>query len=200
MSSSRIIITKGVEEVLTLYLTSVADSHDSPALDALLSRVAAGDRDALALFYEQTRGAVYGYALSILRNEQDALDAVHDSYLLIVKNASKYKTQGKPMAWVFTIVKNTCLQQLRVRRKTDGFVQEQAFHVELSAEMNADDRLTLTACMEGLSEEERQIVVLHAVAGLRHREIAQMMDLPLATVLSKYHRSLKKLRAILEKE
>ena len=191
---------KGVEKVLTLYLTSVADSHDSSALDALLHRIAAGDRDALALFYEQTRGAVYGYALSLLRNEQDALDALHDSYLLIVKNASKYKTQDKPMAWVFTIVKNTCLQQMRARRKADGFAQEQGFHFEMQTEMNADDRLTLTACMEQLSDEERQIVVLHAVAGLRHREISQMMGLPLATALSKYHRSLKKLRTVLGKE
>jgi len=193
-------LVKGVEKVLTLYLTSVADSHNSPALDALLSRIAAGDRDALARFYEQTRGAVYGYALSVLKNEQDAQDALHDCYLLIVRNAGAYRSQGKPMAWVFTIVKNICLQQLRQRRRTDGEANAQAYSFELCEEMNADDRLTLTACMERLSDEERQIVVLHAVAGFRHREIAKAMSLPLATVLSKYHRALKKLRTVLDKE
>ena len=50
-----------------------------------------------------------------------------------------------------------------------------------------------------LSDEERQIVVLHAAAGFRHREIADMLGLPLPTVLSKYHRTLKKLRTFLEK-
>ena len=53
--------------------------------------------------------------------------------------------------------------------------------------------------MTRLSDEERQIVVLHAVAGFKHREIADIVELPLPTVLSKYHRALKKLRAFLEK-
>ena len=45
-----------------------------------------------------------------------------------------------------------------------------------------------------LNQQERQIVVLHAVSGFRHREIAQLLQLPLPTVLSKYHRALKKLK------
>ena len=49
--------------------------------------------------------------------------------------------------------------------------------------------------MEALSDEERQIVALHALSGFRHREIAEVLELPLATVLSKYHRALKKLRS-----
>ena len=57
-----------------------------------------------------------------------------------------------------------------------------------------EDRLLIGACMERLTQEERQIVVLHAVSGFRHREIAQILQLPLPTVLSKYHRALKKLK------
>ena len=49
-------------------------------------------------------------------------------------------------------------------------------------------------CMDRLSDEERQIVVLHAVAGFRHREIGALLELPLSTVLSKYHRAIKKLK------
>lgn len=52
----------------------------------------------------------------------------------------------------------------------------------------------LTQCMDRLSDQERHIVVLHAVGGLKHREIAAMLELPLPTVLSKYARALKKLR------
>lgn len=49
-----------------------------------------------------------------------------------------------------------------------------------------------------LEEQSRRIVLLHAVTGLKHREIAQLLELPLATVLSKYHRALKKLKLQLE--
>lgn len=59
----------------------------------------------------------------------------------------------------------------------------------------SEDRLILRTAMEALSDEERQIVALHALSGFRHREIAEVLELPLATVLSKYHRALKKLRS-----
>lgn len=51
---------------------------------------------------------------------------------------------------------------------------------------------------EQLGGEERRIFLLHAVAGFKHREIAEFMELPLATVLSKYSRAVKKMRKYLE--
>ena len=54
--------------------------------------------------------------------------------------------------------------------------------------------------MARLGAEEGQIVLLHAVTGLKHREIAQLLELPLSTVLSKYHRGLKKLKALMKGE
>ena len=54
--------------------------------------------------------------------------------------------------------------------------------------------MTLEALLSALGDEERQIVTLHALTGLKHREIAELLGLPLATVLSKYSRALKKLQ------
>jgi hypothetical protein len=58
--------------------------------------------------------------------------------------------------------------------------------------------MMLEAVLSALSDEERQIVTLHALTGLRHREIAALLELPLPTVLSKYHRAIRKMRADLE--
>ena len=63
-----------------------------------------------------------------------------------------------------------------------------------------DDKLLVEACLKILTDEERQIVVLHAVAGMKHRQIGEFLSLPLSTVLSKYHRSIKKMRTHLGKE
>ena len=62
------------------------------------------------------------------------------------------------------------------------------------------DRLVLEAALKALGDEERQIVLLHAVSGLKHREIAADLGLPLSTVLSRYNRSLKKLQRFLTEE
>ena len=60
--------------------------------------------------------------------------------------------------------------------------------------MESEDRLVLRSLLEVLGQEERQVITLHALAGLKHREIARILDLPLATVLSKYSRGMKKLQ------
>ena len=63
--------------------------------------------------------------------------------------------------------------------------------------LDSQERLLLQDALAVLGEEERRIVLLHT-AGLKHREIGQALGLPLATVLSKYHRALKKMRAYME--
>ena len=103
------------------------------------------------------------------------------------------------MAWLMTITRNLCLQLLRQRQKTADLPEED-WEPCLREPMSVtpEDRLVLTACMERLSDEERQIVALHAVSGFKHREIAALLQLPLSTVLSKYRRALKKLKEYLQ--
>ena len=167
-------------------------------LDRLLTAVAKGDMEAFEQLYHATHTSVYAFALSILKNSHDAQDVLHDCYVAIHGAASTYRSSGKPMAWIITITKNLCLKLLREREKTAALsLEDWKDHVDLCTQMTADDKVVIEQCMERLSDDERQIVVLHAVAGFKHREISQMMDLALATVLSKYHRAIKKLRAYL---
>ena len=168
-------------------------------LEQLLLGVAAGDREALSGFYARTRTAVYGLALSYLRSGHDAEDVTQDTYLKVWDSAGTYRPQGKPMAWLLTITRNLSLMRIRSRDKVVDMPQEDwnMLAVEGSA-VTAEDRQVLTAALYGLTDQERRVVLLHAVSGLKHREIAQILEMPLATVLSKYHRALKKLRDLLE--
>ena len=168
-------------------------------LEQLLLGVAAGDREALSGFYARTRTAVYGLALSYLRSGHDAEDVTQDTYLKVWDSAGTYRPQGKPMAWLLTITRNLSLMRIRSRDKVVDMPQEDwnMLVVESSA-VTAEDRQVLTAALYGLTDQERRVVLLHAVSGLKHREIAQILEMPLATVLSKYHRALKKLRDLLE--
>ena len=65
---------------------------------------------------------------------------------------------------------------------------------------NTEQRLLLKATLDTLNNDERQIVMLKAVAGMKAREIGKVLEIPLNTVLSKYHRALKKMRLYIEKE
>ena len=165
-------------------------------LDSQLRAVADGDMDALGELYTETRSSIFGFSLSIVRDPSDAEDVTHDVYVSVATSANKY-SGGKPMAWLLTIAKNLSLSVLR-RRKTVELPDDmwERYHPD-STELTTDDRMILSECVSALSDEERQIVMLHAAAGYRHREIAGFMNLPLSTVLSKYNRAMRKLRASL---
>lgn len=167
-------------------------------VDALIAAIAEGSTDALAQLYQQTSASVYAYALSLLKNSHDAEDVLHDCYLSIWTAAPSYRSEGKPMAWILTLTKNLSLKLLRRRKRTAELpVEDWKDSLEFSTQMTADDKVVLQQCMERLSDDERQIVVLHAVSGFKHRQIAELMDLALPTVLSKYHRAIKKMKAFL---
>ena len=185
-------------------LTSANDirtDKDSAWLDRCLSGIAVRDSQALADLYDSTSPSVYAFAFSILNNPQDAEDVLHDCYLQIHAGAPGYRSHGKPMAWILTITRNLCLLKLRERQRISDIPQEEwEPYLETCEQVSPEDKLVLTECMNLLSEAERQIVVLHAVAGFRHWEIADFLDLPLPTVLSKYSRSIKKLKKYIRKE
>ena len=171
------------------------DPDADAALEDCIARIAGGDKDALADLYSRTRPAVYGFALSIVKNAHDAEDILHDACLQVWNAAGGYRRQGKPMAWVLTITRNLALDRLRQHSRTQTLPHEdwQALPEEASP-VTAEDRMMLEALLSVLEDQERQIVTLHALTGLKHREIAALLGLPLPTVLSKYSRALKKLR------
>ena len=168
--------------------------------EGLLGRVGRGDLTALESLYLQTEKAVYALALSILRNPDDAQDVTQEVYLKVRAAAHLYVPQGKPLAWLFTITRNLCRDLQRVQARTGQAPDGLEDDVRFSYVSDPTDRLVLEAALKTLGEDERQVVLLHAVSGLRHREIARDLGLPLSTVLSRYSRALKKLKRRLSEE
>ncbi len=162
---------------------------------------AGGDREAFARLYRAAASPVYAYALSMLKNRQDAEDALHDCFVKVYQAAGSYDSRNKPMAWIMTIARNLCLRTLQLRCYTADIPDEDWESCLRQQEgLGNEERLIVQACMHCLKEQERQILLLHAVAGFKHREIAAFLNMPLATVLSKYSRAAKKLKSILEGE
>ena len=171
------------------------DSIENKKLEAAIRRMADGDKTALAELYERTSTAIYAFVLSILKDKHRADDVFQEVYLKVYQNASTYKPKGKPMAWLITIAKNECLMQFRKAKAEENLEAVEELWI---TNPDVEERMLLEAAFKEISHEERNIIILHVLSGLKHREIAQILDLPLATVLSKYHRAIKKLKGILE--
>lgn len=173
-----------------------------PAIDeGYFARIAEGDASAFAALYREAAPAVFAYALSVLKNQESAEDITQETFLKVRGAAHLYKKQGKPLAFLFTIARNLCLMQLRkARRVIPAEDPETLFAPEIWPAADAEDRLVLEEAFRVLGDTERQVILLHAVTGLKHREIASLLDLPLGTVLTGYHRGIRKLRRELEEK
>lgn len=172
--------------------------------EELLRQVGTGDQDAFRQLYQSTERTIYSFILSILKNPQDAEEVMQETYLKVWTSAASYQSQGKPLAWMFTIARNLCYMRFRDQKHQadvglDDLTGVETGEVCLPLE-NMADAMVLRAALTILKEDERQIVLLHASAGMKHREIAADLQMPLATVLSKYNRAMKKMKQYLREE
>ena len=182
-------------------VTPAVPTPDPSLLDHYLAEIATGNQEALADLYRQTKASVYSFSLALLKNAQDAEDVLHDCYVQVYLAAESYQSFGKPLAWILTIAKNLCRKKLREQTHSSDLPEEDWLSsLPAPEQLGTEERILLQSCLSRLSEQEQQIVVLHAVSGFRHREIASLLSLPLSTVLSKYHRAIKKLQHYLREE
>lgn len=180
---------------------SAATERPDALYESCINKIADGDKDALGVLYKNTKSDVYGFALSIVRNSQDAEDVLQDTFVNIYASAHSYKKMGKPMAWILTITRNLALMKIRNRKKTDDISEEDwSLFIADEKTVAVEERLVLVAALEKITPQESQIVILHAVSGFKHREIAKVLELPLSTVLSKYNRAIKKLKLVLKED
>jgi RNA polymerase sigma-70 factor (ECF subfamily) len=186
---------------LSMVVLNNAGSEEKQKLnidEAIFIRIAENDMAAFEEFYRLTERTVYAFVLSTLKNHDDALDVVQDTYLKIRAAAHLYKPMGKPMAWVFTIARNLSISKIRNKQKNDSIeINDIENDLNFSYVTDQEDQLVLQAALKILSSEETEIILLHAISGFTHREIAKNLDMKLSTVLSKYHRGLKKLKKYL---
>ena len=165
-------------------------------IDECIYAVAQGDDLALERLYNLTSSSVYAYALSVTKNAEDARDVLHDTFVKVYESAHNYESHNKPMAWLFTIAKNLCYSNFR-RRSRFVDISDEDIERQFSADIQgSDDKLVIEQLLSHLDDTERQIVVMHAMSALKHKDIARVLDMPLSTVLSKYNRAIKKLQKL----
>ena len=145
---------------------------------------------ALIELYEATERAVYAYILSIIPNPDIVVDLVQETYLCVRRSAHLYVPTGKPLAWLLSIARKLTKDYIRVHKYIPVKAEKE---VKFDCITEATDRIILSRAL-GIRSEERQVLFLHAVAGLRYREIAAYLSIPISTVQFRYKRSVAKLK------
>ena len=169
-------------------------------LDIKMLRLQQGDENAFEEIYEETKRGLFAFILSICRHYQTAEDMMQTTYIRLRTTISSYKAGSNAYAWLYTIAKNVTLNELarRKREQTMSFDDDSPMYG--SYQMDEEGSPIIAVMNKVLGQEERQIVTLHVIAGFKHREIAEMLDKPLGTVLWAYNNALAKMKKQIEKE
>lgn len=177
----------------------IQEKNNNSLLEENIFKLSSGDVESLVYIYEETNLMVYGFVLSILRNIHESEDVLQELYIKIYENAFSYKKEGKPLAWIFTIAKNLCYMRLRKQKDMSDIDEiNEYLKIDNKEYDNIDNKMLLSFLFQYISLEERNILMLHIVSGFKFKEIAEILDLSLSTVLSKYHRAIKKIKIVME--
>jgi len=182
---------------------------ESPASDPLLDlveRVARGEESALASLYDATRRQVYGLALRILRDSNDAEEAVIDVYAQAWKQAARYEPgRGAVAAWLLTLARTRAIDLLRTRARH----REKERRLEEAAPLPAEGASPLESTEEtdragrvrralrSLPEEQRAAIETAFFGAMSHAQVARTLGAPLGTVKTRIRTGLQALRRAL---
>lgn len=184
--------------------------QSSPYLDNgehLLHRIAEEDAKAFAELYDRFFGVLYSVAISILRDESEAEDALQEVFMKVWRNAQRYSPQfGRPVTWLMTLTRNASIDRLRSRKRDvtwnvsgddfDLFEPSHAVNEPLPI-ISKETAALVRGALRELPQDQRQAISLAFFTGLTQTEIADKLQQPLGTIKARIRRGMLKLRASL---
>lgn len=172
---------------------------------ALLSRIAQGDEQAFAKFYDLFANGLYSLVFKILNDAKEAEDVLQEGFAQIWKKASTYDgSRSSAFTWSVMILRNKAIDHIRSRQRQSRLIEEAALEFSRDAEPENDDgvfqnekRAIVRAALDKIPGEQRQAIDLAFFSGLTQAQISEKLGEPLGTVKARIRRGLLKLRDFL---
>jgi RNA polymerase sigma factor (sigma-70 family) len=177
----------------------------------LIQKAKMGDERSFESLILGCQSKAYNIALRYLKNEDDAMDALQESFIKIFRHLNSFKEDSRFDTWVYRIVVNTCNDMLRKNSKqkiTDSIFKtedEKETVIEIpdlsGSPEEVFDRKSRTehiiSCLDKLSMDQKEIIVLRDIHGFSYDEISGILSCSIGTVKSRINRSRLRLREIL---
>ncbi len=180
------------------------DTDEREALARLLQQCGDHDKRAFADLYWRTSSKLFGVCLTMLRERDEAEDALQNAYIAVWRRAGSFDpARAGAMTWLITLTRNQCIDRLRQRREAplDEIVADNLVDPMPgpSAQGEAsEDRRRLEDCLDTLAGQQKSAVCAAFYSGATYNELAERCGVPLATMKSWIRRSLIRLRTCLE--
>lgn len=182
----------------------------------LVRRAQEGDRGAFRDLYEKYHRRAYAVAFGVVKARQDALDIVQEAFVRVHRHLPNFQGTSSFYTWLYRIVMNLSIDIIR-RRKTSRPVEYDDTFRRRDADAAGEDTIVpklldqnprktvirrelierIEAALAELPEYHRQAILLREVEGLSYEEMAEVMDVPKGTIMSRLFHARKKMQAAL---
>ena len=174
----------------------MSPSQGAESDDDLMTRFKGGDSAAFEVLYDRYEAHLFGLCIRLLGSRADAEDALQEVFAKVVDRRDSFRPEGRFRSWIFTIVRFTCMDRLRIAKTEQRFLErmDRSERVE-THEGTALARTDVNRLLMDLPADQREVLVLHRLHGFSQSEIAEMVGSTEAAVRQMAYRALKTLRA-----
>lgn len=180
----------------------------------IIQKAMQGDESAFETLILSCSKKAYNIAFRYLRNEEDAQDAVQESFIKLYRHLASFNFNSKFDTWFYRIVVNVCNDILRKRKvQQDTFhpleyAGDREYHPEIKDKLPTpeeralieEERRLLLNCIDKLADDHREMIVLRDMNGFSYEEIAEIADCSIGTVKSRISRARMRLRELYIKD
>lgn len=181
--------------------------------EELVEKVKKGDADVYEKIIQKYQSKVFGLIYNMTKNQNEIEDLAQEVFIKIYKNLGKFKGESSLYTWIYKIIVNLCLDEMKKRKNViyldekievdDGEVNrelpsEDKSQEELYEEKELQEKLH--NCINKLPEKQRVMIVLRDIKGFSYEEISKITDVKLGTVKSQINRARLKLKELLDEE
>jgi RNA polymerase sigma-70 factor (ECF subfamily) len=154
----------------------------------------AGDKEAFRHVVERYQAQAIGHAVSIIGNRDDALDAVQEAFIDAFQALGRFDSMRKFYPWFYVILGNRCYKLVAGRNRQALDSADEMQILAPTPSMRPEETLLLDQVMLELKNEDRELITLKHLDGLSYEELAERLEVPIGTIMSRLYHARKRLR------
>lgn len=166
----------------------------SEELKALVRQLQDDNIEVFDSIYYETKNVVYYSILNILKDPSISEDIMQDTYLKMLEKIHTYKPRSDFKSWVVTIARNLAINEYNKRKREFKIDPQSDEYIFGSVDDNSEQKMIMEELLDKLKEQEREVVILHVIGDLKHREIASILNKPIGTITWMYKEAIKKIK------
>ncbi|HSK74810.1 MAG TPA: RNA polymerase sigma factor [Pyrinomonadaceae bacterium] len=152
-----------------------------------------GEKDAFRFLVERYQKQAVGHAVAILGNREDALDAVQEAFIDAFQSLQRFDRTRRFYPWFYVLLRNRCYKMTARKRETESIGETEILAAQ--AGLPNEERFALEKALLSLPQEDREIITLKYLDGLSYEELAEHLQIPRGTVMSRLFYARKQLQA-----